>query len=264
MKQTFLIFLCCLLLPLTAFSQEPGGPKASKRPSASESAETAEPRSLLEPDTELIDVPTTAVLDQGGFSSRTRFFARGGLMEWLSFGVYPRVNIGASFNIDRLIGTDTPVRLARPELQLKLRFFDGDRTLPSLAIGFDGQGYLHNRPDKAYNQHERGLYVMGSHELGLPGLEFHAGTDIADFEADQVHGFLATSYNIQDKVKLMAEWDSIRDYSNSRVNMGMRTYLTPRFHIEFSVRAVGQGGCYPNGVRRGPERVAQVKYTGHF
>jgi len=265
MKQAFLLF-CCLLAPLAASGQEPEGPKASRKlaASAAERAETAEPRSLLEPETELIDLPTAAVLDQGGFSTRTRFFARGGVQEWLAFGVYPRVNIGASSNIDRIIGTDSPVQLTRPELQLKLRFYDGDRMLPSAAIGFDGQGYLYNRPDKAYNQRQRGLYVMGSQEVALPGLQFHAGTNISEFETDAVYGFLGTCYNIQDKVKLMVEWDAIRDFFNSRVNMGLSTYLTPRFHLEFSVRAIGQGGLYPNGVRRGPERVMQFKYTGHF
>ena len=85
MKQAFLLF-CCLLAPLAASGQEPEGPKASRKlaASAAERAETAEPRSLLEPETELIDLPTAAVLDQGGFSTRTRFFARGGVQEWLA------------------------------------------------------------------------------------------------------------------------------------------------------------------------------------
>lgn len=235
---------------------------------AAPAAEGAPPEksegALAPPDTELIDVPTAAVLDQGGFSSRTRFFNRGGVLEWLNFGVYPRVNIGASFNFDKLIGSESPVHLTRPELQLKLRFYDGDRTLPALALGFDGQGFLYNREEGRYNQRQRGLYLMGTQEIGLPGLQAHAGTNISDFDGSFVFGFLALNYNIEDKVKLMAEWDNIRNYVDSRVNLGMRVYLTRAFSVEFSGRGIGHGGWYSDGVHRTAERVAQFKYTGHF
>ncbi|TPW19361.1 MAG: hypothetical protein FD126_2761, partial [Elusimicrobia bacterium] len=47
-------------------------------------------------------------------------------------------------------------------------------------------------------------------------------------------------------------------------NMGLRTYITPSFHLDFAVRGVGQGGDYSNGVARGAERVVNFKYTGNF
>ncbi|MEK9145062.1 MAG: hypothetical protein AAB339_05585, partial [Elusimicrobiota bacterium] len=42
--------------------------------------------SLIEPDTQLIDVPTAGILDVGGFATQTRFFSEGGILEWLNFG----------------------------------------------------------------------------------------------------------------------------------------------------------------------------------
>jgi len=219
---------------------------------------------LLAPDTELVDAPTAAVQDQSGFSSRTRFFARGGVLEWLSFGVFPGINLGASLHVDSLIGTDSPVRLTRPDLQVRWRFYDGDRRIPAFAVGFDGQGYFYNRTDKRYNQRQRGLYVVGTQEVGLPGLQAHAGMNISDFDSNSIFGSLGTSLNIRDKVKIMLEWDSINNFYDSRINTGLRIYLTPYFSMDFAVRGVGQGGFFSNGVPRDPERVVQFKYCGTF
>ncbi|MBI4349766.1 MAG: hypothetical protein HY553_23215 [Elusimicrobia bacterium] len=219
---------------------------------------------LLPADTDLIDIPTAAILDYGGYSSRTRFFSNGGVMEWLGFGVFQRLNIGASMNVDRLIGTASPVQLTRPDLQVKLRFFDGDRIIPAAVVGFDGQGYLYNRPDKRYNQRQRGFYVAGSQEVGVPGLHANAGMNISDFNSNAIFGFMGADYNIRDKVLLMWEWDNIADIDESRINMGFRTYVTPSFHLDFAVRGVGQGGSFSNGVSRGAERVVNFKYTGNF
>ena len=262
------LLLAALLAAGPALPTAAQAPKAKKSPAAAEGApaddDGGRPRGLLPPDTELVDAPTAAALDVGGFSSRTRFFNRGGALEWLGFGVYPRVNLGASLHVDRLLGTESPVQLTRPELQIKWRFFDGDRVLPAVALGYDGQGYFYNRPIKRYNNKQRGLYLVGSQEIGVPGLQAHAGMNISDFDSDSVFGMLALSLNIRDRVKLMAEWDNVSDFFESRVNLGARFYLSPSFNFDFAVRAVGQGGTFSNAVPRGPERIAQFKYIGHF
>lgn len=241
--------------------------KAPKDPATSE-GEAAKPGgkepSLLEPDTSLIDVPTAGILDVGGFSTQTRFFSQGGVLEWLNFGVVHRVNLGASMNVEKLIGTGSPVQITRPELQIKFRFYDGDRLIPAFALGFDGQGYLYSRPDKQYNQRQRGLYVAGSQEIVWPGLQGHFGMNISDFDSNAIFGFMALGLDIQDKVTLMAEWDNIQDVFNSRINLGFKVHVTPNAHVGFSARAVGAGGDYPNGVARGAERVFQFKFTGNF
>lgn len=264
MTRPAVLLLAALLAAPAAAQPEAPLPPRETPPIEADAPPVERGVGLLLPDTELIDTPTAAVLDLGGFYSRTRFYSAGGLLQYLSFGVYPRVNIGASFNIDNLIGAGSPVRLRRPELQLKLRFFDGDQYLPALALGFDGQGYLYNRSDKVYNQRQRGLYVVGSQEVLFPGLHCHAGMSIADFDGNTLAGMLATSLNIRDRVKLMAEWDNIHNFVESRLNMGARVYVTPAFNFEFSVRSIGQGGQFPDGLRKGEERVVQLKYTGNF
>jgi hypothetical protein len=75
---------------------------------------------------------------------------------------------------------------------------------------------------------------------------------------------MAADFNIQDKVLIMAEWDNIKDFAESRVNSGLRVYLTQNFTIDFAVRLIGQSGYYSDGQARGNERVVNLKYIGSF
>lgn len=223
-----------------------------------------EESSLLAPDASLIDVPTSAVIDYQDYSSQSRFYAHGGLLQTLSFGVFQRLNIGASLTVDGIVGSDRTVRMRAPNVQVKYRFYDGERLIPSFAAGYDGQGYDYSQADKKYLHRHRGFYAVGSQELGVPGLMAHPSINISDFDSNSFFGAIPLSYNIKDKVLLMAEWDNINNISDSRFNSGLRVYVTPAFSLDFAVRSIGQGGRYSNGDPRGPERIVQLKYTGSF
>ena len=235
-------------------------PKASSASSPTRSARDGG----FQPDTEVIDAPTTAVLDNYGYSARSRFYARGGLLQYLSFGVYPGVNLGASGAIDGLIGDERHVRLRAPTAQVKWRFYEGDGQMPSVAVGFDGQGYRYNSGNRRFNQRQRGFYVVATKELGVPGLQLHPSINVSDFDTNGVFGSLPLSINIRDKASILLEWDNINNWSDSRLNMGLRAYLTPSFQVDFAVRAIGAGGFYGDGAPRGPERVVQLKYSNAF
>ena len=216
------------------------------------------------PSTEVIDAPTTAVLDNYGYSARSRFYSNGGLLQYLNFGVYPGINLGASAAVDGLIGDERHVRMRAPTAQVKWRFYDGDEELPSFAVGFDGQGYRYNSGDRRFNQRQRGFYVVATKELGAPGLEIHPSFNISDFDGNAIHGSIPLSVNIRDKATILAEWDNINNWSDSRLNMGLRAHMTPNFNVDFAVRAIGAGGFYGDGVPKGPERIVQIKYTNAF
>ena len=218
----------------------------------------------LAPDTEIIDAPTTAVLDNYGYSSRSRFYARGGVLQYLAFGVYPDVNLGASGAIDGLVGDEKHVRLRAPTAQVKWRFFEGDAELPSLAVGFDGQGYRYNAGDRRFNQRQRGFYVVATKEIAVPGFQFHPSFNVSDFDRNAIYGALPLTLNIRDKVSLLVEWDNIANWSDSRFNAGMRFYVTSGFHVDFAARALGAGGYYNDGAAKGSERVVQLRYAASF
>ena len=215
-------------------------------------------------DTDIVDAPTTAVLDNYGYSARSRFYARGGLLQHLSFGVYPGINLGASAAIDGLIGDEKPVRMRAPTAQVKYRFYEGDNDMPSFAVGYDGQGYRYNSGNRRFNQRQRGFYVVATKELGFPGLQLHPSFNISDFDSNGIFGSLPLTINIRDKATILVEWDNINNWSDSRFNMGLRAYLTQSFHVDFAVRAIGAGGLYADGAAKGPERVVQLKYSNSF
>lgn len=216
------------------------------------------------PDTDVIDAPTTAVLDNYGYSARSRFYSRGGLLQYISFGVYPGINLGASAAVDGLVGDERNVRMRAPTAQVKWRFYEGDSQIPSFAIGFDGQGYSYNTGVRRFNQRQRGFYVAATKELGLPGLQLHPSFNVSDFDSNGIFGSLPLTINIRDKASILLEWDNISNWSDSRFNAGLRAYLTPNFNVDFAVRAIGAGGLYSDGSRRGPERVVQLKYSNSF
>ncbi len=216
------------------------------------------------PDPEVIDAPTSAVLDDHAYSTRSRFYSQGGILEYLAFGVYPGVNLGASAAVDGFIGNQKNVRVRAPNAQVKWRFYEGDQALPSMAVGYDGQGYQYNSSIERFNQRQRGFYVVGTKELGIPGLQFHPSFNISDFNSNAIFGSLPLTYNIRDKVALLVEWDNIANWSDSRFNAGARFFLTQSFHVDFAVRSIGAGGAYSDGSPKGPERIVQLKYSNSF
>ncbi|MBI3551994.1 MAG: hypothetical protein HY077_05695 [Elusimicrobia bacterium] len=264
--------ILCLGLSTRTLAAEAAGPakgpdsdsKVKIKPKKSPSDGPIEGGGLLAPDVDLIDAPTSAVLDYGGYSSRTRFFSRGGMLQYVSFGVYQGLNIGGSLTIDSLIGSGTVVRARAPNAQVKWRFYDGDHWLPSLALGYDGQGYIYNSTSRRYNNRQRGFYVVATQELGLPGLQAHPSLNISDFDGNAFFASLPFSYDIKDKVLLMLEWDNIQNFLDSRLNAGFRVFITSHFAADFSVRAIGQGGTFSSGDSRGPERIVQLRYSANF
>jgi hypothetical protein len=218
----------------------------------------------LPPDTDVIDAPTSAVLDDHGYSTRSRFYSEGGLLEYLSFGVYPGVNLGASAAIDGLIGDQKTPRMRAPNAQVKWRFFEGDQSLPSMSVGYDGQGYRYNPGSQRYDQRQRGLYVVATKELGVPGLQVHPSFNISDFNSNAIFGSLPLTLNIRDRAEALVEWDNIANWSDSRFNAGVRFFINPNFRIDFAVRAIGAGGFYSDGAPKGPERIVQLKYSNSF
>jgi hypothetical protein len=218
----------------------------------------------LQPDIDVIDAPTSSVLDYGGYSTRSRFYSDGGLLEYVSFGVYPGLNLGASAAVDGLIGNGPDVRVRAPAAQVRYRFYDGDASVPAFAAGYDGQGYLYNESSQRFDERQRGFYLVATKEIGTPGLQIHPSINISDFNSNSIYGALPLTLNIRDKASFLAEWDNIADFSHSRLNVGLRAYLTPSFEVDFAVRSIGAGGYFSDGQRRGPERILQLKYAGNF
>ncbi len=217
------------------------------------------------PDVEMIDIPTAGILDYYGFMVKTRAYSGGGVVGSLNFGVQERLNLGASMAVDRFIGSDSGVKMRRPEIKVKFRFYDGGQYIPALALGFDGQGYYYNPAAKKYLEKGRGLYVTGSKEIGVPGLTLHGGLNVPDFDNNYLFSFIGLNYTLEEKVAFMLEYDNMfHEDDPKRLNAGMRIYMTPYFQLDLAVREINAGEDFDNGWERKAERIIQMRYTTSF
>lgn len=221
--------------------------------------------SVVLPDVEMIDIPTAGILDYYGFQVKTRFYSAGGVLGALNFGVLERLNLGAAMTVDRLVGSDSAIKMRRPEIQVKFRFYDGGYYIPAAAIGYDGQGYYYEPSGKKYLEKGKGLYLVGSKEIGVPGLVAHGGFNVPDFDNNYLFGFVGLNYTLEDKVAFMIEDDSLfHEGDPSRLNLGTRIYITPYFQLDLAVRELGRNEKFANGLSRKAERIVQMKYTTSF
>ena len=104
-----------------------------------------------------------------------------------------------------------------------------------------------------YEQPAKGLYLAFSKEILIPGLLFNPGLNVTvdGFEFDKLAGYVSAAYNIKDIVNLMFEWDNIHGIKESRLNGGLRLYITENFSLDFAVRNFNHKA----------ERIAQFKYS---
>ncbi len=217
------------------------------------------------PDVEMIDVPTAGILDYYGFMVKTRAYSGGGVLGTLNFGVLERLNLGAAMSVDKFIGSDSGIKMRKPEIQVKFRFYDGGYYIPAMAVGYDGQGYYYNPDKKKYLEKGKGLYLVGSKEIGVPGLVLHGGFNVPDFDNNYLFGFLAMNYTLEDKVAFIVEYDSLFHSDDpARLNAGTRFYITPYFQLDFALREIGRDGKFDNGWPRKSERIVQMRYNTSF
>jgi len=230
-------------------------------------AEKNKNEDMVLPDTELIDAPTAGILDYYGFMVKARFYSGGGVLGLLNFGVQERLNLGASMTVDRLVGSDSPVKMRKPEIRFKFRFYDGGYYIPALAVGYEGQGYNYDPADKKYLEKGKGLYLAGSKEIGVSNLMAHGGFNVSDFDKNYLFGFIGAGYTLEDKVSFLLEYDNLFHSADPlRLNAGTRIYITPYFQLDLAVREIGSSGHFDNAARtsRKPERIVQMRYNTNF
>jgi len=205
----------------------------------------------------LIDTPTTGILPHTGYDLNFRLFSDGGVRTKLDFGVFKIVNLGFGWELSKVVGASQDVTVGPPTLAIKIRPFEGGMVLPSFAFGYDGQGYFYNKDKGEFLEKERGLYFVFGRELLFPGLEVNAGANISDFKTNIVYGFASASYDLEDKVLVIGEYDNIHCTPENRLNLGLRIFVTEALSIDLAGRDIGASG-------RTAERIIQVTYVGRF
>lgn len=216
---------------------------------------------------DLIDTPTAETLDYYAMETKFRLYSAGGMVSRLNFGVLKMLNIGCSWDVDKLIGREDP-EPRPPYLSLKVRVYDGSRTFPAFSIGYDGQGYDYNESSDTYLSKGKGIYFVGDMEVFLDNLQFHLGTNISfDEEKNKtkanLFGFVGVDYSFVDNeekiVTLMTEYDNLFKHADeTRLNAGIRMFITPSLNIEFSFRDIASPRKFDT------ERSISINYQTEF
>ena len=225
----------------------------TKRTAEAESEPSGEfnPEGMMD----LIDSQTPNAIDYGADRLNFRLFSQGGLLSHLSFGVFRRLNIGASWELEDVIGSENPSTSA-PALNVKFRVYDGGEVLPAAAIGYDGQGRFFDKASDEYGERERGLYLALGREVFFPRLEWYGGVNISKFKEGLLFGSVGLSYSLEEKFVLMTEYDNVRDGPNNRWNAGIRVFPIPSLGIDFAFRRIASN--------QDKERVIRINYVGSF
>ncbi|MBI3291581.1 MAG: hypothetical protein HYZ73_02055 [Elusimicrobia bacterium] len=222
---------------------------------AEEASAASRPAPGAEALLDLVDIPTAEVVRYGNYDLNFRLYSEGGVLARVVFGVFRSLNLGGSWDVRRLIGTEgaTPVR---PRAFVKWRVFDGGLTLPAVAIGFDDQGFLYDDSVRQYRHREKGVFLVGTHEVLFPDLEVHGGVNMYDFERAKVFGFVGGSWRLGKVFVLVAEYDNLRSLKEQRVNVGLRFQVAPPVHVEATGRDIGHPSLR--------ERIIRISYRGSF
>jgi hypothetical protein len=225
---------------------------------ADDAAEDAVSTPDLAPQIEVVDIPTAEILEPMTYSANFRFYDDGGLVSRLIIGPLKRVNLGVSFDAQKVIGAGDP-HMIRPSLYFKLKALDGNDYFPAIALGYDNQGMLWRESNDDFLHKEKGAYIVGSHAIFLPNFEIHAGVNVNEFdESSKIYGFFGSTFKITHGFALLMEYDNIRNGPENRFNVGGRFWIAPYFNIDFAARNI------PRGVDRGGERILRLNYVGHF
>jgi hypothetical protein len=206
---------------------------------------------------ECIDSPTAGIYDYGAYDINFRLFSGGSMLSRMNFGVFKIVNLGFGWELQQLTGNQN-ITVAPPTLNLKLRPYPGGIILPALAIGYDGQGYYFNADSNEFGQKARGVYVVLTRELLIPGFELSTGANMNDFKSDVVYGFANLNINLENVFVIMAEYDNIHYGPENRLNGGFRFALTDDLSIDLAGRDLTGTGPLAK------ERLIRIYYTGRF
>ncbi|MCL2888743.1 MAG: hypothetical protein FWF35_05625 [Elusimicrobia bacterium] len=210
----------------------------------------------LRKDIMLMDVPTAETLDHYSADFNARFYSQNSVMTSVDFGIFPQLNLGFSIAAQQLLGNESPVRVLTPQLQAKFKIYDGSLYLPAIAVGYDGRGYMYDHVSGKYLQDKKGAYLVLSREVIIPNLQIHPGVNVSDFDSSNVFFFTGVNFNIEDKVNLMFEWDNVHNIKDSRLNAGVRVYLTDSFEADFMLRDFTDKDMF--------ERALQLRYKANF
>lgn len=201
----------------------------------------------------LVDMPTAGLLDRGSFSVGIRAYPGGGLLGEISVGLTSRLNFGASFGGENIIGTGEVLWNPNPGVHFAYRFFEESYTMPALVMGFHSQGYGSFYEDfDRYDNKSRGFYAVASKYYVIPlnlGIHFGVNYSLEKNDGDEdVDAFAGADIVLNEEFVIVADYDfALNDddadaFGDGKgyLNAGIRWVFAQRLFVEFSFRNILQ------------------------
>ncbi|MEA2082578.1 MAG: hypothetical protein U9O97_07565 [Elusimicrobiota bacterium] len=216
----------------------------------------------------LIYIPGGECLNYGEYNMSFRVYNYGGMLTRSVFGVLQGMNIGFSWDIANLIGSET-IHGRNPELYLKLDLFRESALMPAVALGYDAQGYEWNSVDKKYSTDPIGVFLVMSKELVLPDMYVTAGTnyDTKDHNpdhdfTDKLKGFAGFSFQ-PSKFGLYYEAINVGKGRNlCRMNAGAKYEVVEGLQFKLSFENISEAGRIE--LNKEQQRTFSILYKGAF
>jgi len=212
-------------------------------------------------------IPKAGGLNYGEYNVNFRIYQNGGMLTRMVFGVLQGIDIGFSWDIYSLIGTET-AHARDPNLYLKFDIFRGNQLLPAISAGYDNQGYgLWNDKQEKYEIPALGFFATFSKELFIPKFYVTAGLNYNKNAFEKNKDFPESlacfaGFNIKpSRLGIFAEALNIgKGWDYSQINAGIVFEFTEGLNFMLAFENVSEA----DKIRKDVERTFEILYKGAF
>jgi len=235
---------------------------------------------LEEDPTDLIDVPTAAMIPGASYDTALRLYSGGGVLLRVRVGLRESILFGFSFGGTNVLGTGDPDWNPRVEFLIKGLLLRESYLGPALALGYNSQGYgRYDDGTDRYHVKSRGFYAVASkHFLFLGDVGFHGGVNYSlerDDGDEEVNLFFGLEKSIHSHLDLLVEYDVATNDNETNelfgegrgyLNAGLLWRVTDTLHFEIDFRNLIENGEKSGEVKDPGEwsREIQIVYRDYF
>ena len=231
---------------------------------------TAEEFSGADNTERLIFIPAAGGMNYGEYDINFRMYKDGGILTRAVFGVMQGFNVGFTWDVEKLIGSET-AKGRDPNLYLKMDLFSGNYTFPKVSLGYDGQGYEWNGSTgtEKYTIKPMDFFLVMTKELFFSNFLVTVGAnynkdidkDSGSFK-DNVCSFAGFSFK-PSKLGICAEGINIgRDSDLCRVNAGAVLEFTEGLEFMLNFENITEKGQLKQYEKM--ERTLSIIYRAAF
>jgi hypothetical protein len=213
------------------------------------------------PNIDIIDTPTSNTLLRGMYNFHMRFYESGGVLTRAWVGFANTFMIGATFNLDNVIGVGT-ITGREPKVLAKLRLIEDSAAFPSLAVGYEPQsfGVFVGGATSAYSVRPIGAYAVVTKQLGIinlnGGVNNHNVWTNFSFSGD-LGAFAGATVMLNTDFAVLLEYNDLTSSTTNSLNLGFRYAFAPELRIEVDIKGLqGDSTKYVRNLR--------LDYTNYF